>query len=148
MTDAAIHAFGTQVKLGSTANIASATYATIPECTNAPIPGSEHPRLDVSTHDNAAFKREYIAQIADIPEIALDGMNWLPNDTVHQQLQALNASGEIRAFKTILNAGVTPQVTISFPAYVAKFSPTAAFDNAYKLNMTLQPTADPTYGSS
>ncbi len=148
MSDSAIHAFGTLVKLGSTDNPATATYATIPECKNAPIPGNDHPRLDVSTHDNTAFMREYVAQMGDIPAITLDGTNWLPNDTVHQQLQSLNASGATRMFKVFLNAAVTPPVTITYKAYVSAFNPSAPFDNVYSLALGLQPTSAPTYGSS
>lgn len=148
MSDAAIHAFGTVTKLGSTDDIGTATYSTIPEMKGAPIPGNEHPRIDVSTHDNAAFTREYIAQMGDIPAIPLGDMNWLPNNAVHAELQALNASGAVRIFKTYLNAAVSPPVVITFPAYVANFNPAAPFDNVYSAAVTLQPTAAPTYGSS
>lgn len=148
MSDAALHAFGTLVKLGSTSDPLTAVYTTIPETKNAPIPGNEHPRIDVSTHDNSAFMREYVAQIGDIPPITLEGTNWLPNNATHAALQALNASGAIRMFKTFLNASVSPPVTIAFPAYVANFNPSAPFDNVYSVSITLQPTAAPTYGSS
>lgn len=148
MSDAAHHAFGTVTKLGSTDDISTASYATIPEMKGAPIPGNTHPRIDVSTHDNAAFLREYLPQMGDIAEIPLGEMNWLPEDTVHQELQALNASGATRIFKTYLNASVSPAVVITFPAYVAAFNPSAPFDNVYAVAVTLQPTSAPTYGSS
>lgn len=148
MSDSALHAFGTLSKLGSNSNPLTATYATIPECKGAPIPGTDHPRIDVSTHDNAAFTREYIANLGDFAAISLGDVNWLPNDTVHQELQSLNESGEIRLFKVFLNGGVSPPVTIRFPAYVATFLPAAPVDNVYSVAITLQPTSAPTYGSS
>lgn len=148
MSDAAIHAFGTLTKLGSSNNPSTATFATVPECKGAPIPGTDHPRIDVSTHDNAAFTREYVANLGDFAAISFGDMNWLPNDTVHQELQSLNASGAIRAFKTFLNGGVSPPVVVTFLAYVATFLPAAPVDNVYGLACTLQPTSAPTYGSS
>ncbi len=148
MSDAAIHAFGTLTKLGSTDDPNTATFATVPECKGAPIPGTDHPRIDVSTHDNAAFTREYVANLGDFAAISFGDVNWLPNDTVHQQLQALNASGAIRAWKTYLNASVSPPVVITYKAYVATFLPAAPVDNVYSIAVTLQPTSAPTYGSS
>lgn len=148
MSDAALHAFGTLTKLGSTDDPDTATFATVPECKAAPIPGIDHPRIDVSTHDNAAFTREYKANLGDFAAIAFGEINWLPNDTVHQELQALNASGAIRSWKVFLNGGVTPPVVITFPAYVATFLPAAPVDNVYSVACTLQPTSAPTYGSS
>lgn len=148
MSDSAIHAFGTLTKLGSTDVLGTATYATIPECKGAPIPGTDHPRIDVSTHDNSAFTREYVANLGDFAAISLGDVNWLPNDTVHSQMQALNASGAIRLFKTYLNGSVSPPVVITFHAYVATFLPAAPVDNVYSVAITLQPTSAPTYGSS
>lgn len=148
MSDSAIHAFGTLVKLGNSATALGATYATIPECKNAPIPGTDHPRIDVSTHDNTGFTREYVANLGDYAPVSLGDVNWLPNDTVHAQMQALNASGAIRLFKTYLNSGVSPAVVITFLAYVATWLPNAPVDNVYTVACTLQPTSAPTYGSS
>ena len=148
MSDAAIHAFGTVTKLGSTSDPNTATYATIPECKNAPIPGKQHPRINTSTHDNSSFNEEYVANLGTLPEIVFGDMNWLPNNAVHQDLQELNDSGEIRLYKVFLNGSVSPAVTIRYPAYVSNFQPGAPVDNVYGLACSLQPTAAPTYGSS
>lgn len=144
MTQNALIAFGTLVKLGDATGL---IFATIPELTGALIPGSKHERKDVSTHDNVAFVKEYVAGMADVDAAALPG-NWLPTNPVHMDLQQLNASGATRKYKTYLNAAVVPTTVITSTCYVAEYSPTAPVDDVYKLALSLQPTAPATYGSS
>lgn len=151
MTKNAIHAFGTQLLLGDGAG--PEVFTVVAELKSIPIPQAERPRIDVSTHDNAAFTREYVLNMSDLPALTFE-INWLPKNPTHDHLTGLNSlqiSGEQANFKVRLNAAVgtgVNAVVISFPASVPQFSPSAPVDNVYTASVQLQPTAAPTYGSS
>lgn len=151
MTRAAIHAFGTQLLLGDGA--IPEVFAVIAELKSIPIPQAERPRIDVSTHDNAAFTREYVPNLSDLPALSFE-INWLPKDPTHDHLTGLNAlqiSGEEANFKVRLNDRVgvgVNAVVLTFPATVPNFAPAAPVDNVYTATVQLQPSAAPSYGSS
>jgi hypothetical protein len=128
-------------------------FAVIAELKSIPIPQAERPRIDVSTHDNAGFTREYVLNMSDLPALTFE-INWLPKNATHDHLTGLNhlqITGQEANFKVRLNAAVgtgTNSVVISFRATVPQFSPSAPVDNVYTASVQLQPTAAPTYGSS
>jgi hypothetical protein len=148
MTKNAIHAFGTILRMhdGETPG----SYASIAELKGVPIPQLESPRIDVSTHDNSAFVREYINNMSDLPAVEFE-INYLPHDPTHDHLTGLlylQLTGESRTFKVQYNAAVTPTLVLTFPATVTRFSPVAPVDGPYTASVQLQPQAAPTYGSS
>lgn len=151
MTRAAIHAFGTQLLLGDGA--VPEVFVVVAELKSVPIPQAERPRIDVSTHDNASFTREYVPNLSDLPALTFE-INWLPKDPSHDHLTGLNwlqITGNEANFKVRLNDRVgtgTSSVVLSFPASVPNFSPSAPVDNVYTASVQLQPSAAPTYGSS
>lgn len=148
MSNNAIHAFGTILKLGD--GEVTEAFASVAELRGVPIPQMEAPRIDVSTHDNAAFVREYINNLSDLPAVEFE-IYYLPHDPTHDHLTgllSLQISGEQRNFKVQYNAAVTPTLVLTFPATVTRFSPTAPVDGPYSASVQLQPTAAPTYGSS
>lgn len=150
MSNRAIHAFGTQLLMESSA---AGVYALVPELKGIPVPQMEAPRIDVSTHDNDAFIREYVNNMSDMPAVSFD-INFLPSDPMHDHSTGLlskQISGEQTNFKVRYNDAVgtgTDRVILTFPATVASFRPTAPVDNVYSATVQLQPTAAPVYGSS
>lgn len=151
MSRAAIHAFGTQLLLGDGAD--PEVFTVVAELKSIPIPQAERPRIDVSTHDNAAFTREYVPNLSDLPALSFE-INWLPRHPTHDHLTGLNSlqiTGNEANFKVRLNDRVgtgTDRVVLSFPATVPSFSPAAPVDNVYTATVQLQPSAAPTYASS
>jgi hypothetical protein len=148
VTNQAIHAFGTLLKMSDGA--ATPVYATVAELKSVPIPQMQTPRIDVSTHDNAGFVREYVPNMADMPEVQFD-INYLPNDPTHDHttgLLSLQLSGAQTDFKVFYNSKVTPPIVVTFPASVTGFRPQAPVDNVYTAQVTLQPTAAPTYAAT
>ena len=147
MTNQAIHAFGTILKMGDDDGL---VFASVAELKGVPIPQLESPRIDVSTHDNAGFTREYINNLSDLPAVEFE-INYLPHDPTHDHvtgLLSIQQTGEQRIFKVQYNAAVTPTLVLTFPATVTRFSPTAPVDGPYTASVQLQPSAAPTYGSS
>lgn len=151
MTDKAIHAFGTILKMGDGAG--PEVFATVSELKSIPVPQMDTPRIDVSTHDNAAKTREYVNNLTDFPAVNFD-INYLPRDPTHDHLTGLlsrQLSGDITNFKVFYNDDVgvgVNKVVVSFPATVTSFRPNAPVDNVYTATVTLQPTSAPVYGSS
>jgi hypothetical protein len=148
VTRNAIHAFGTILKMGDTAT--PPVYASVAELRGVPIPQMESPRIDVSTHNNTGFVREYVNNMADLPAVEFQ-IYYLPHDPTHDHLTgllSLQRTGESRSFKVQYNAAVTPTLVLTFPATVTRFSPEAPVDGVYSANVQLQPQAAPTYGSS
>ncbi len=151
MSNRAIHAFGTQLLMGDGED--PEVFSAVAELKGVPIPQMESPRIDVSTHDNSAFVREYVNNMSDMPAVTFE-INYLPNDPTHDHrtgLLAMQISGEQRNFKVRYNDAVgtgVNRVVLTFPATVASFRPTAPVDNVYTASVQLQPTAAPVYGSS
>lgn len=158
MTNKAIHAFGTILKMGDGSGPPE-VFAIVSELKSIPVPQMETPRIDVSTHDNAAKTREYVNNLTDFPAVNFD-INYLPKDPTHNHLTGLLAkqlSGDVTNFKVFYNAAVTAEsgtpaagvpVVLTFPATVTSFRPNAPVDNVYTATVTLQPTSAPVYGSS
>jgi hypothetical protein len=139
MSNSAIHAFGTILKLG---NAGGTTFASVAELKGVPVPQMESPRIDVSTHDNTGFTREYINNLSDLPAVEFE-INYLPHDPTHDHLTgllSLQISGAERIFKVQYNAAVTPTLVLTFTATVTRFSPTAPVDGPYTASVQLQPT--------
>jgi hypothetical protein len=148
MTNNAIHAFGTILKMGDGED--PEVFASVAELRGVPVPQMESPRIDVSTHDNLGFVREYINNLSDMPAVEFE-INYLPHDPTHDHVTGLlnlQRTGEQRNFKVQYNAAVTPTLVLTFPATVTRFSPVAPVDGPYTASVQLQPTAAPTYGSS
>lgn len=148
MTKNAIHAFGTQLLMSDMA--VSPTFAPVAELKTVPFPALDRPRIDVSTHDNAQFAREYVLNMADLPEQNFE-INYLAHDPTHDHLTGLlyhAITGDEVDFKTLLNSSVSPPLYINYSARVSKFTPAAPVDNVYSAAVTLQPSAPPTYSSS
>lgn len=154
MTNKALHAFGTALKMGDgVPGAPGQTFVTIAELKSIPVPQMETPRIDVSTHDNAAFAREYVPNMVDFPAVSCD-INYLPNNATHDHrtgLLSLQLAGDQADFKVFYNSRVgtgTSAVVLTFPASVTSFRPTAPVDNVYTATIQFQPTSAPTYGSS
>lgn len=151
MSNAAIHAFGTILKMEDPDT--PGTYLTVAELKSIPVPQMEAPRIDVSTHDNSSFTREYVPNLTDLPAVGFD-INYLPKHPTHDHLTgllSLQLSGDQSNFKVYYNSRVgtgVNAVVLTFPASVTSFRPTAPVDNVYQAAVQLQPTAAPTYGSS
>jgi hypothetical protein len=151
VTRNAIHAFGTQLLMGDGAT--PEVFAIVPELKGIPVPQMESPRIDVSTHNNAAFIREYVNNMSDMPAVGFD-INFLPKDAMHDHLTGLlhkQIVGTQTNFKVRYNDAVgtgTARVVLTFPATVTSFRPTAPVDNVYTATVQLQPTSAPVYGSS
>lgn len=151
MSNRAIHAFGTQLLMGDGA--IPEVFSVVAELKGVPVPQMESPRIDVSTHDNAAFVREYVNNMSDMPAVTFE-INYLPNDPTHDHRTGLlskQISGAQTNFKVRYNDAVgtgVNRIVLSFPATIASFRPTAPVDNVYSASVQLQPTAAPVYGSS
>ncbi len=151
MSNRAIHAFGTQLLMGDSED--PEVFAIVAELKGIPVPQMESPRIDVSTHDNAGFVREYVNNMSDLPAVTFE-INYLPNDPTHDHLTGLLArqiDGAQRNFKVRYNDAVgtgVNRVVLTFPATVSAFRPTAPVDNVYTSSVQLQPTAAPVYASS
>jgi hypothetical protein len=125
-------------------------FATIAELKSVPIPQLEAPRIDVSTHDNAQFVREYVNNMTDLPAVTFE-INYLPNNPTHDHktgLLSLQLSGAQADFKVFYNSKVVPPVVLTFPATVTSFRPSAPVDNVYTAQCQLQPTSAPVYGTA
>jgi hypothetical protein len=148
MSNAAIHAFGTILMMHDGAT--PGAYASVGQLRSVPIPQMESPRIDVSTHDNSGFTREYINNLSDLPAVEFE-IYYLPHDPTHDHLTGLlnlQITGAKRSFKVKYNAAVTPPLVLTFPATVTRFNPSAPVDGPYSAAVQLQPSAAPTYGSS
>jgi hypothetical protein len=151
VSNRAIHAFGTQLLMGDGA--VPEVFGVVPELKGIPVPQMEAPRIDVSTHDNDAFIREYVNNLSDMPAVSFD-INFLPTDPMHDHetgLLSKQITGEQTNFKVRYNDAVgtgTNRVMLTFPATVTSFRPVAPVDNVYSATVQLQPTAAPVYGSS
>jgi hypothetical protein len=149
VSNKAIHAFGTILKMGDGSGPPE-VFATVAELKSVPIPQMERPRIDVSSHDNAGFVREYVGNLSDLQAINFE-INYLPHDPTHDHVTGLWAAqiaGVKKNFKVFLNSRVTPPVVLNFPAEVTAFRPNAPVDNVYTAQVTLQPSAAPTFTSS
>jgi hypothetical protein len=128
-------------------------FTLVPELKGVPVPQLESPRIDVSTHDNSGFNREYVNNLSDLPAVTFE-INYLPRNAMHDHLTGLlskQISGAITNFKVRYNDAVgtgTNRVVLTFPATVTSFRPVAPVDNVYSATVQLQPTAAPVYGSS
>jgi hypothetical protein len=138
------------VTVPTTGAAGAQVFATIAELKSVPVPQMEAPRIDVSTHDNAAFVREYVNNMTDLPAITFE-INYLPNDPTHDHrtgLLSLQLSGSQRTFKVYYNSRVSPPVVLTFPATVTSFRPSAPIDNVYTAQVQLQPTSAPIYAAA
>lgn len=125
-------------------------YTTVAELKSIPVPQLESPRIDVSTHDNAQFTREYVNNLSDLPAVQFD-INYLPNDPTHDHntgLLARQLAGDVIDYKVFYNSRVVPAVVLTFPASIASFRPSAPVDNVYTAQVSMQPAAAPTYAQS
>lgn len=151
MSNRALHAFGTILKVGDGA--VPEVFTSVAELKSIPVPQMESPRIDVSTHDNSSFAREYVNNMVDFPAVSFD-INYLPRNATHDHLTGLlhlQLTGNQANFKVFYNSRVgtgANAVVLTFPATVTSFRPTAPVDNVYTATVQLQPTAAPTYGSS
>jgi hypothetical protein len=148
VTDLAIHAFGTLLKMGDGED--PEVFTNVAELRSIPVPQIESPRIDTSTHDNPAFFRSYVNNLNDLPAVGFD-INYLPNHPTHNHVTGLlqrQLTGERTNFQVHYNSAVVPPVVVHFSATVSSFRPTAPVDNVYQAAVQLQPTSAPTYGSS
>lgn len=146
MTSAAIHAYGTLLKMDD----GLGSYTTVAELRGIPWPQIQNPRLDVTTHDGPGFGRQYVNNLADYPAVGFQ-VNYLPWHPTHDHLTGMiyvQAQNLKRNFKIFMPPAVSPALVLTFEAQVSQFNVTAPVDNVLTADVQLQPTGTPTFGST
>jgi hypothetical protein len=121
-------------------------YVLIPEC-KAITPGTPTPdEEDVTNQDTAGNLKEFVRTGIDYGEVTAD-CNYLPEDSVHQQLIAdMNSTSEVqRDFQILLTGGGR---AIEFTGTVTAFARELPHDGVYKANLRVRirsvPVENPT----
>lgn len=145
MTDAAILAKGSILRMGDALAAETPTYAEVAELLSVPWPQRERTRIDTTTHDSPGESRQYIAGLSDLPAVDFE-IFYLPNEATHDYstgLGAMQQSGDIVGWQVVTQPDVIPSQTLTFDGYVNRFNVTAPVDNAYRAAVQLQPTSEP-----
>lgn len=118
---------------GSTSPV---SFTNITKVTNINMGGASRSEIDITDLDSVAM--EYDAGLVDYGNLTFD-VNYKPEETTHQQLDSLFASGALR-FWRITGSDASPKQTATVAGYIAGFTKQYAVNSVIKAQVTIRCT--------
>jgi len=114
------------------------TFSKIGNIQDITTPSATTDLIDVTDHDSADRRKEYLAGLTDSDEMTFT-INWDPEDTVHDDVEG--RVGENANFKLELNNKISSSgTTYAFNAVLRKFVGRAPINGQHTAEITLKPS--------
>lgn len=123
----------------------AASYSPIPQVKSFEVPSDQADEIDVTTHDSAGGRKEFLNGLIDSPDFNLE-IVYDPADSVHEALRAA-AGGDAQHIKITL-PGASSNHIHEFDALIKGFSTPTPVDGALMSTVTLKRTGADTVTSS
>lgn len=126
---------GTKVAYSAN-SVSPASFTPITKVTNINFGGVSVSEIDITDLDSTAM--EYESGLVDYGTLTFD-INYKPEETSHQQIDSLIASGEKRYWR-VTGSDTSPKQTATVLGYVSGFTKQYAVNNVIKAQVSIRCT--------
>lgn len=130
---------GTQLQAGDGGS-PTETFQTIPEVRNISGPSMQADEVDFTNMDTVGSYKDFKQGLKDWGSVQFE-VNWIPSDSLHQQIFDDYVSGDIRNYKMILPDGGS--TTFTFAAFVKGMPASLNPNQPATIRVDLRVVADP-----